>query len=307
MKTDKSLSNCAAPIFLDADNTHVEPYLKALKAASVTFDETLLVVDFKRRCFRFVSDRGIFLCGYTSEEMLQLGFDFYKKAIHKQDYPQFEIYLKAVEDYFYHPKTTIQDIAYAVFDFKTTGYMKKIMLSHKFMPLIVNNEERLAVCSVSRSAGKTQGNLYTYYYNVKDNVRYLYSFGGKKWEPKPMTELSQTEWDILNVAKQGLTGKETSKIIGISHQYMRNTMTPLFERLDVDNMTQAFIYVQNHQVNVKNDGKVKNKPRRKMTEDKLLRIQASLNNGESYRSIERMENVDESTIRYHIRIGNLKK
>ena len=81
----------------------------------------------------------------------------------------------------------------------------------------------------------------------------------------------------------------------------------MFERLDVDNMTQALIYVQNHQVVVKSDGKVKKKPRREMTEDKFPRIKARLNNGESYRSIEGMEDVDESTIRYHIKTGNLKK
>ena len=73
IQTDKSQSTCALPLILDADNPHVEQYLKALKAVSNAFDETLFVVDFKRRCFRFVSDRGIFLCGYTPEEVLKMG------------------------------------------------------------------------------------------------------------------------------------------------------------------------------------------------------------------------------------------
>ena len=53
---------------------NIEHYLELLKSVSDAFDETVYVLDFKRRCFRFVSNKGIFLCGHTSDEVLQLGY-----------------------------------------------------------------------------------------------------------------------------------------------------------------------------------------------------------------------------------------
>ena len=106
-----------------------------------------------------------------------------------------------------------------------------------------------------------------------------------------------------------------AKIIGISYQHLRNVLTPLFERLDVDNTMQAQIFVENHRVDVKSDNQTKmtkqpskiKQPQRKMTPDKLLLIQEALHKGKSVNSIAKREGISERTIRYHIIAGNLKK
>ena len=294
-------------------DTDIERYLEVLRPLSHAFDETLYVIDFKRKCFRFVSNKGIFLLGYKSDEVMKLNYNFYREVVNKKDYPFFEKAIQVVEEYFLYPKTSIEDLTYIVFDFRIKGYKNKVMLSHKFMPLIVNNQAIMAICSVSRSASKTPGNLYAYY-NSEKKVCYQYSFEGERWDTVPMIKISHTELDILSVIKHGIKGKDASDILGIEHQHMRNILTPLFERLDVDNTVQALIILQNHRVNVEADNKKKskaeskiNKPRKKMTLDKLPRIQARLNNGESYRSIASKEDISVFTIWYAIDKGKLKK
>ena len=51
------------PIVLETETDsepNIECCLELLKTASDAFDETIYVVDFKRRCFRFVSSKGFF-------------------------------------------------------------------------------------------------------------------------------------------------------------------------------------------------------------------------------------------------------
>ena len=147
--------------------SEVESFFELLKAVSAAFDETVYVIDFEQRCFRFVSDGGMFLCGNSPKKMMQMGYSFYREAIFIEDYNLVENTLQAVADYFSDPKTRIRELAYIVFDFKASGYKGKIRLSHKFIPLIIDNKATMAICSVSRSASKTSGNLYAYYNNVK--------------------------------------------------------------------------------------------------------------------------------------------
>jgi len=291
-------------------DSRVEHYLDILNAVSDVFDETVYVVDFKPPCFRFVSPKGIFLCGRSSDEVMRLGYEFYPEVIHPKDIQHVAKYHQVIVDYFSHPKIPLQDLAYIIFNFRLREYQGKMILSHKVMPfLVVNNRATMAICSVSRSADKKPWDMYAYH-NGKEPVRYRYSFGSRQWIPEPIAKLNQQEWLILNLSCQGIKGEEAAKIIGISHSYLRSAQSAMFEKLDVDNMTQALIFVQNHKIIVEpNQRKKKEQPkvRRKMTQDKIQRIQKRLDKGESINSIAIQENTLESNIRYYVDTGKLKK
>ena len=298
------------------NNVNVEHYFELLKAASEAFDETVYVIDFKHQRFRFVSNKGMFLGGRKPEEILSLGYDFYSELVHKKDILLFTGILQAVTDYFSNPNTPINNLSYVIFDFRICGYKGQIRLSHKVIPLVVNNQALMAICSVCPSAAKTSGNLIAYY-NDSSDFCYRYSFEGSLWEKEPLIKINQLEWDILNLSKQGITGREIADIIGITEQYLRNVQVALFEKLNVNNTRQALIFVTNHRVITEtgrsfNKGKSKEppkikKPQKKMTPEKLHRIQEALNMGESVNSIAKRENIGEYTVRYAIRTGKLKK
>ncbi|MDR1122331.1 MAG: LuxR C-terminal-related transcriptional regulator [Dysgonamonadaceae bacterium] len=294
----------------------VEYYLALLKTVFDAFGETVYVVDFKRRNFRFVSNRGIFLCGHSPDEVKQSGYDFYHEAIHQKDYQLVAKIHQVIVDYFSHPDTPISDLAYIVFDFRISGYKGKLMLSHKVMPLlVVNNRVLTAICIASRSASETSGNLIAYY-NGNKNFCCQYSFENELWEQKPLIEISSEEWDILNLSKQGIKEKEIADIIGISHQVLRNILSSIYRKMNVHSKIQAVIFAVSHRLNIKPEqgrirGKTKELPKgkkqRTMTLEKLQRIQVALNKGESVNSIAIREDVSESNLRYHISTGKLKR
>ena len=284
--------------------------MEFLKTTSDLFEETVYVVDFHQQNFRYVSNKGLFLCGRLPEEILQLGYKFYTEVIHQEDFQLVAKIHQVVLNYFTHPDTPIHDLTYMVFDFRIRGYKGQLRLSQKVVPLMVNNQVRMAVCCVNRSVSETSGNLFAYY-NGKKDIRYQYSFEGERWEEEPMIKLSRQEWDIISLSKQGITGYKIADILGITHQTLRNAQTGIFQKLNTNSMTQSVIFTGNHRINVVSDRcnsrKEGKKPHRKMTPDKLARIQEELNSGQSVNSIAKRENIAESLIRYHLTNGSLKK
>ena len=278
---------------------NIECCLEFLKKASETFDVTFYVVDFKHRCFRFISNKGIFLGGSTQDDVQRLGAEFYPEVVCQKDRYLVAKIHQAVMKCF-SKSDTICDLDYVVFDLRMDIYKGKgkVMLSYKIKPLlVVNNQVFLAVCTVSRSTGKTSGNLYAYY-DGKEGVCCKYSFVDHFWKHEPMIKLNPEEWKILKVAKQDVTGDEIADIIGISHQNLRNTQASIYRKLKVNTRKQAEIFTNNHRIfidpdqkcNLKKSEKEESKKQRHaMTTEKLQRIQEAMNKGESNRSVAKRE------------------
>ena len=58
--------------------------------------------------------------------------------------------------------------------------------------------------------------------------------------------LSQREMEILQYVTRGLSNKEIAARLGISHQTVKNHMTAILHKLDVEDRTQAAVYALRH-------------------------------------------------------------
>ena len=305
MKTKKN----GAPMITEAE---IDPYLVSLRAVSNFFDDSLYVVDFKRRIFHFVSENGIFLCDRSPKEVLNLGYAYYPKLIHQEDYQMAKRIHKEIVRYFSHP-ASLNDLIFVKFSLrlhKDSG----LMMQHKVTPVIVDNQARLAICTVNYTKDKP-GNLYAYHRNT--DVYYRYSLKSGRWKQEPVINLKLREKKILELSKAGITRKEIADLLGISLNTLRNNETVIYNKLNVRTREQAgrfasdnrLIFVPDQNNNNKEPVKLPNgkRARRTMTPEKLLRIQKALNDGQSINSIAKQENVSEFTIRYAIDKGKLKK
>lgn len=60
------------------------------------------------------------------------------------------------------------------------------------------------------------------------------------------TPLSPREMEILQYVTRGLSNKEIAAKLGISHQTVKNHMTAILHKLDVEDRTQAAVYALRH-------------------------------------------------------------
>jgi DNA-binding NarL/FixJ family response regulator len=60
------------------------------------------------------------------------------------------------------------------------------------------------------------------------------------------TPLSPREMEILEYVTRGLSNKEIAYKLGISHQTVKNHMTAILQKLDVEDRTQAAIFAVKH-------------------------------------------------------------
>jgi len=54
--------------------------------------------------------------------------------------------------------------------------------------------------------------------------------------------LSPREMEILTLVTKGMSNKEIAYQLGISHQTVKNHMTSILRKLDVEDRTQAAVY-----------------------------------------------------------------
>ncbi len=60
------------------------------------------------------------------------------------------------------------------------------------------------------------------------------------------TPLSPREMEILQYVTRGMSNKEIASRLGISHQTVKNHMTSILHKLDVEDRTQAAVYALRH-------------------------------------------------------------
>ncbi len=60
------------------------------------------------------------------------------------------------------------------------------------------------------------------------------------------TPLSPREMEILQFVTRGMSNKEIAAHLGISHQTVKNHMTSILHKLDVEDRTQAAVYALRH-------------------------------------------------------------
>jgi len=65
-------------------------------------------------------------------------------------------------------------------------------------------------------------------------------------EADAFAPLSPREMEILQFVTRGLSNKEIASRLGISHQTVKNHMTAILHKLDVEDRTQAAVYALRH-------------------------------------------------------------
>jgi len=304
------------------DDIFLQGGLELLKTTSELLNECVYVVDVRQRCFRFVSNHDLFLCGHTQEEVIKLGYNFYRKVVHPEDYHLVGKMQRATLKKLAEIGESWDEVGYFSCSFRLLRKYSFLprplpqMVCHQAKPVWVEDELRYFVCSVENSCIKKRENLRMYHKN--NPVYEEYNANTNRWKRMVIEPLTEREKAILMLSQQGKKIYEIANDLNIGYKTADNQISKIFEKLDTHSMKDSVIFAENHQMIYIPVRKMSDTilqpveaPRKRkrilLTEDKLKNIQKSLNEEYSINSIAKKEGVSEGAIRAAIKKNKLKK
>ena len=248
-----TLGNFFNPIqqieYLTGDNYKaIEDHLYALKSLSKICDLSYYVVDYYKKGFYFVSPNPLFLNGYSQEEVLKLGFDYYPLCVVEEDLGLLFKLNVAGFKFFYDLKKERRNEATISYDFRLRhkDYNSILMINHKLTPLFLDKDGNIwmAICLVTLSNRKESGDVHIVMKD--DQTRHNLDLERNEFVPASPHNLTQREKEVLRYTAIGNSVEEISKILGISKSTIKNHKTKIFEKLHVINATEAVFYAITH-------------------------------------------------------------
>ena len=213
-------------------STDISSYFDSFSSIAV---ESLYVLDVSRWEICYIKSDDLFLCGFTVEEALNLGSNFFQKVIILDDLPLWKAIHESIFKYLKEQETENGEIDYFSCTFRlrrTYSFTNRIltqMVYQKMKPIWEYGKLRYFVCSVENSTLSKAGNLCLHY---KDGVTYNeYSFVTRRWKKKEKETLTERERAILMLARQGKNTTEIGSFLCRGRNTIRNQIKALFFKL----------------------------------------------------------------------------
>ncbi|MDR2920241.1 MAG: LuxR C-terminal-related transcriptional regulator [Tannerella sp.] len=293
-----------------------------IKILSSFTTECFYILDVQQKQFSYISPYTKQLCGYSVEQILNMGYSFYSKIVHPEDLPLVENMYRELVLYCKKNEEKREEISYFSCTFRLQWQYDckakpvTYMVYHRVKPLWYEAGLCYLLCASGSTVLKESGYLRVYY---KDNMKYEgYNFTAQRWEPGAIKPLNEREKVILVLARRGKSRKEIAEHLCIGYKTLQNQLTVIFAKLKVQTMLQAVVLASNHHLILDMEQAVPDseslsgeaplqRRRRLLTPDDLQYIQQALDQGQSILQTAMQVGVVESAIRYLIKQGKIHK
>lgn len=220
--------------------------------------ESLYVLDVLQKTICYVKPDDLFLCGFLTEDVLRLGYDFYPKVIYSDDLSLWTDMRELTLGYLMRGEGNWNEIDYISCTFRllrTYSFCSRPLLQmvyHRIKPVWKDNELCYLICCVESSTIEKAGNLCLHY---KDGLTYSeYNFITRRWKQKVKESLTERERAILMLAQQGKSSSEIADLLCRGHNTIRNQIKYLFSKLKIHSMQGAIEFARNlHMIYPKQD------------------------------------------------------
>lgn len=233
----------------DEDHLQQQDYLEVVKSFARLTYESVYVIDYEKMGFEYVSENPLFLCGYSSEEVLKMGYEFYFKNVPEKDLELLNLINEAGFDFFAKLPSEERKQYSITYDFHLVNRDgKHILINHKLTPLFLTSDEKIwkSMCIVSIAHHKNAGNVYIYKQGTDET--WELSLVNGIWRKSEKPKLSKREIEILRLHAQGLTINQIAEKIFVSSDTVKYYRRRIFERLGVSNMVEALSYAVNNKM-----------------------------------------------------------
>src|SRR6188508_3467144 len=127
------------------DERHQQPdYLESIKAFARLTYESIYVINYEKMAFEYVSENPLFLCGYTPEEVLNMGYEFYFKNVPEADLELLNAINEAGFDFFKDVPDKEKKQYSITYDFHLINKDgKHVLINHKLTPLFLTSNGKM--------------------------------------------------------------------------------------------------------------------------------------------------------------------
>jgi DNA-binding NarL/FixJ family response regulator len=296
-------------------------FVRYFETLSSLTAESIYVFDIQDKQFCYIKPCNLFLCGYSVEEALELGEDFFAKILYTKDLKVWTNIHEIVLQYLKNYKEKWDEIDFFSCTFRL---QRKYSFRHKpvlqmvfkrIKPVWEDNELRYLFCSLGSSTSREVGNLLMH--NNDGTIYEPHRDSFREWKRKETEALTERESATLILAQQAKSVKEIANDLDKAYDTIKNQLKPIFEKLNVRSIAEAIniasnyrmIYIskQDTKANIQPPVETPQKRSRVLINDEMMqRIQQYLDKGLKIREIAKIIGISESAIRYLKKKGKLK-
>ena len=230
----------------EADYERAKPYVEAAQAFAQSTYQSIYIIDYFRKNFLYVSDNPLFLCGHTADEVRQMGYGFYINNVPADEQPMLTELNRAGFRAFDDVPLADRRRCAMSYDFHILTSERPLLINHKITPLVLTADGRawLALCTVSLSPHKEAGHIE--FRQFATGEKREYSLEAHRWKNRETITLKPEEKQILMLSAQGYTMKEIAGQMLRSFDTVKFYRRQIFEKLDVQNITEALALATNY-------------------------------------------------------------
>lgn len=237
------------PFFEEPDYSLFESKLETVKDMLRICNENLLILDYYKGDYAYVSAKEYLYCGYTKPEMMKLGNNFIQKIAVEEDKP----FLEQIQDLtinFIHALPPKRRNKFTLF--MTHGVKDKLgsvfSIDIKLTPFLFNKDGYIwmMLCTASFSPKTQQKRAYIEMLDTMERLEY--SLTKNSFAPTKPESLTEKEKMVLIMTSRGYTEMETANKLHVSVNTVKSHKRNIYQKTHTANFSEAFVYAATHRM-----------------------------------------------------------
>lgn len=222
-------------------------YTDIFDALSRITQLSFYVVDYYKQGFVYVSDKPLLLCGYSQQEVLEMGNDYWSKVVSEEDWNRFMQFQNEAFRIFNTCPVNLREKMSISFDFGLIQPDKHtILVNQKITPIYITESGQmwLALCVVTLATKAVPGVVTV----MLDGELLDFNFSPETYKliKKEVVSLSKREKEILQLSTQGYNNGKIGTKLFIDINTVKFHKRNIYSKLKVKNITEAITFAQNN-------------------------------------------------------------
>lgn len=287
-------------------------FIQYCKTLSSIIPDNFYVLDIVQKQFCYIKPNDLLLCGHSVEEAMDLGYDFFSRVIHPEDLLLWKSFLDNLPQKLHclQENTNERGEFFCLLRLlQKYPFLKRpveLYTYHRLSPICEDSTPIYLIGIISYTNCKKIG---CYLKENQHSCYQTFNHQTQRWQVQAVPTLSKSESRVLALAQIGQATSSIGNALCVSESTIQNHMTSIKRKLETSSLRETLEWISylNIQLFVQNDNRNDKSTFKAVINSDIDQIQQALDDGKSIRSIARRKNISESTIRYWIKKGIVKR